>query len=56
MRLQRWWALPILFATIPSWGAPIDGRTIVQRVNDRNDGKDCFAKVEMFLSDRKSVV
>lgn len=50
MRHHRWWALPLLLTTFPSWGAPLDARTIVQRVNDRNDGKDSFAKVEMFLS------
>ncbi|MBL8023423.1 MAG: outer membrane lipoprotein-sorting protein [Elusimicrobia bacterium] len=33
----------------------LDGRTIVQRVNDRDDGKDSYAKVEMLLTDRSGV-
>jgi hypothetical protein len=34
---------------------PLDARTIVQRVNDRDDGDDSYAKVEMLLTDRSGV-
>jgi hypothetical protein len=32
-----------------------DARTIAQRVNDRDDGKDSYAKVDMLLTDRSGV-
>jgi hypothetical protein len=34
---------------------PLDARTIVQRVNDRDVGKDSYAKVEMFITDRSGI-
>jgi outer membrane lipoprotein-sorting protein len=33
----------------------VDGRTIAQRINDREDGKDSYAKVDMLLTDRSGV-
>lgn len=33
----------------------LDARTIVQRVNDRDDGKDSYAKVDMYITDRSGI-
>lgn len=44
-------ALAALVVAATSWSAPaLDARTIMKRVNDRDDGKDAYAKVEMFLT------
>lgn len=44
-------ALTLLALGFPAWSAPaVDARAIVKRVNDRDDGKDAYAKVEMFLT------
>jgi outer membrane lipoprotein-sorting protein len=36
----------------PSFPQDMDGRTLAQRVYDRDDGKDVYAKVEMLLIDK----
>jgi len=33
----------------------LDARTIVQRVNDRDDGKDSYAKADMLITDRSGI-
>jgi hypothetical protein len=33
----------------------MDARTILQRVNDRDDGKDSYAKVDMLITDRSGI-
>ncbi len=33
----------------------LDARTIIQRVNDRDDGKDSYAKVDMLITDRSGI-
>lgn len=44
-------ALAALLVAATSWSAPaLDAREIMKRVNDRDDGKDAYAKVEMFLT------
>jgi outer membrane lipoprotein-sorting protein len=36
----------------PSFALAMDGKTLAQRVYDRDDGKDVYAKVEMLLIDK----
>lgn len=44
-------ALALIALGLPAWSAPaMDARAIVKRVNDRDDGKDAYAKVEMYLT------
>lgn len=45
------WALLAVTVAAGAWSAPaLDARAIVMRVNDRDDGKDAYAKVEMYLT------
>lgn len=34
---------------------PVDARTIIQRVYDRDDGKDSYSKVDMLITDRSGM-
>ena len=56
MRKNIGWALLLLtLTTVGDSAELLDARTIVQRVNDRDDGKDSYAKVDMLITDRSGI-
>ena len=40
-------------STPPVQGAELDGLQVAQKVYDRDDGKDSYAKIKMLLIDKK---
>jgi hypothetical protein len=56
MRKMVGFTLVLLGLFTTSYSAEkLDARTIVQRVNDRDDGKDSYAKVDMYITDRSGI-
>jgi hypothetical protein len=56
--MKNWCVAPMVmlmvFTSLPA-AEKLDARTIVQRVNDRDVGKDSYAKVDMLITDRSGI-
>lgn len=46
-------SLFVVFFTCTSFSWSLDGRTLAQKVYDRDDGKDSYAKINMLLVDKR---